>query len=82
MATVLASPPGDPCCNPTIFEHSGTPQGSTITVADLKTYISLPSSNVSTNKIVLFFPDVHGPFHINNELIADYFASNGTYTPT
>ena len=79
MAVVLASPPGDACCNPAVFEHNGTPQGSIITVADLQTYISRPSGNFSSDKIVLFFPDVHGPFHINNELIADYFASNGTW---
>jgi hypothetical protein len=78
MASVLASPPGDACCNPTTFVHEGTPQGSIITVADLQTYISRPSEGKS-DKIILFFPDVYGPMHVNNQLVADYFASNGTH---
>jgi hypothetical protein len=75
MAAVLAYPPGDACCNNTIIDHSAVPQGSTVTVANVQTYISGSRSN--NDKIVLFFPDIHGPFHVNNELIADYFASNG-----
>ncbi|KAF8532101.1 Alpha/Beta hydrolase protein [Gautieria morchelliformis] len=75
MAAVLASQPGDACCNNTIFDHTAVPQGSTVTVANLETYISGSKSN--SDKIVLFFPDIHGPFHHNNKLIADHFASNG-----
>ncbi|KAF8588925.1 alpha/beta-hydrolase [Ramaria rubella] len=74
MPAVLASAPGDACCA-TGFIHGGTPKGVTITLGGLQTYVSRPTGD--TDKIILFFPDVHGPFHINNQLLMDYFASIG-----
>lgn len=71
---VLAAPPQLHCCA-SGFLHEGTPSGETIEIAGLKTYVA--RSKETTNKIVLFFPDVHGPFHINNSLLIDWFALQG-----
>lgn len=75
MSTVLAGPPGDDCCKNTGYIHEGEPKGEIIELGGLKTYISHPPK--PTDKIILVFPDVRGPFQINNELVMDYFASQG-----
>ncbi|KAJ6516864.1 Alpha/Beta hydrolase protein [Mycena vitilis] len=63
------------------FKHSGDAVGKTVTIADVLTYISEPPANVASQsgpkKIILFFSDVFGPFHLNNQLVQDYFASHG-----
>jgi len=74
----LAGPPGD-CCF-TGFKHVGTPIGKTIDIAGVPTYITEPTTKQSEGqpkKVVLFFPDIHGPFFLNNQLIQDYFAGSG-----
>ncbi|KAJ6597571.1 Alpha/Beta hydrolase protein [Mycena vulgaris] len=62
-------------------KHSGTPVGKTVTIADVPTYVSDPPSAAggSPKKIILFLPDVYGPFFLNNQLLQDYFASQGFY---
>lgn len=75
MAAVIAKPPGEECCKGIGFIHSGEPKGETITLAGLGTYVSHPPK--PTNRVILVFPDVHGPFHINNKLLFDTFASQG-----
>ncbi|KAG9227518.1 hypothetical protein CCMSSC00406_0000836 [Pleurotus cornucopiae] len=55
--------------------HVGTPVGQTITIAGVPTYVSTPKSNLK--KVILFFPDVYGPFYVNNQLLQDSFAANG-----
>ncbi|KZT43708.1 alpha/beta-hydrolase [Sistotremastrum suecicum HHB10207 ss-3] len=74
---ILASPPGDCCLK--VVKHTGTPTGSTVSIGGLQTYISNPPDafNNRGQKIVLFFPDVYGPFFVNNSLLIDYFASHG-----
>ena len=57
--------------------HSGTPLGHTETIAGVATYVSEPTGT-ARNKILLFFADVFGPFYLNNQLVQDWFASNGT----
>ncbi|GJJ11545.1 hypothetical protein Clacol_005779 [Clathrus columnatus] len=71
---VLASAPRMHCCA-SGFLHEGTPSGETTQLAGLNTYIARPKE--PTNKIVLFFSDVYGPFFINNSLLIDWFASQG-----
>ncbi|KAF4590084.1 hypothetical protein EYR38_009382 [Pleurotus pulmonarius] len=56
-------------------QHAGTPVGQTITIAGVSTYVSTPNANLK--KIILFFPDVYGPFYINNQLLQNSFAANG-----
>jgi hypothetical protein len=62
-------------------KHSGDPVGKSITIADIPTYLSEPSSSIAPQsgpkKVVLFFADVYGPFYLNNQLLQDYFASQG-----
>lgn len=74
MSAVLASEPGE-CCVKLALQHEGTPRGSTISLGGLQSYVSGSKSN--NDKIVLFFPDIFGPFFVNNQLLMDYFASNG-----
>ncbi|KAF9497704.1 alpha/beta-hydrolase [Pleurotus eryngii] len=70
---VIAGPPSD-CCFTTV-QHVGTPVGQTITIAGVPTYVSTPKADLK--KVILFFPDVFGPFYINNQLLQDSFAANG-----
>ncbi|KIJ54241.1 hypothetical protein M422DRAFT_154039 [Sphaerobolus stellatus SS14] len=74
MSAVLAKPSGEDCCKQG-FIHSGEPAGKTISIAGFDTYVS--GSPHPTNNVILVFPDVHGPFHINNQLLYDYFATQG-----
>ncbi|KAI9566339.1 hypothetical protein HD554DRAFT_2117330, partial [Boletus coccyginus] len=52
--------------------HTGTPSGRTDTIAGVPTYVA-----ESAAAALLYFADVFGPFCINNQLIQDWFASNG-----
>jgi len=74
----LAGPPGD-CCFTSGVKHFGTPSGRTVTIADVPTYVSHPQSQTEGNikKIILYLPDVFGPFSINCQLLQDYYASHG-----
>ncbi|KAJ7666994.1 Alpha/Beta hydrolase protein [Mycena polygramma] len=80
MSAIIAHSHCDDCF--TGFKHSGDPVGKTVTIADVPTYVSEPPANVSRDgpkKVVLFFPDVFGPFYVNNQLVQDYFASHGFF---
>ena len=80
VSPVLAGPPGE-CCIQGV-KHSGEPNGKTITIAGVPTYISEPPTKASccshNNKIILYFADVYGPFYINAQLLQDYYASYGS----
>ncbi|KIJ93531.1 hypothetical protein K443DRAFT_684480 [Laccaria amethystina LaAM-08-1] len=77
MSTVLAGPPGECCAKG--FKHSGEPAGTTVTIADLRTYLSEPRTVQSEGpkKVILFFSDIFGPYFLNNQLLQDYYASQG-----
>ena len=79
FSPVLAGPIGD-CCVRGV-KHSGEPSGQTIEIAGVPTYLAQPSnaqqSSQGPKRVVLFFPDVFGPFYLNNQLIQDYYASEG-----
>ncbi|KAK0209976.1 Alpha/Beta hydrolase protein [Desarmillaria ectypa] len=68
------------CCF-TAVKHEGTPAGRTDTIAGVPTYISEPPSakTVQKPKVVLYFADVYGPLYVNNQLVQDYFASQGFF---
>ncbi|KAK0196137.1 Alpha/Beta hydrolase protein [Armillaria mellea] len=75
---ILAGPLGE-CCFKAV-KHEGTPVGRTDIIAGVPTYVSEPSSankTVQKTKVILYFADVYGPLHINNQLVQDYFASQG-----
>ncbi|KAH7886375.1 dienelactone hydrolase [Phlebopus sp. FC_14] len=72
---------GDLCedCFRTV-KHSGASVGSSITIADVPTYLSEPKEVGSQRKVLLYFSDVFGPFYNNNKLLQDYFASHGMFS--
>ncbi|KAJ7083982.1 Alpha/Beta hydrolase protein [Mycena belliarum] len=76
-STILAHSHCDDCFRG--VKHSGTAAGQTVTIADVPTYVSnQPSATAgSPKKVILFFADIYGPFSLNNELVQDYFASQG-----
>jgi len=71
---VLAAPSGE-CCLKTV-QHKGTASGTSETIFNINTYVTGIKSGV-TDRILLYFADVFGPFYINGQLVADYFASRG-----
>jgi hypothetical protein len=71
---VLAAPPGD-CCLKAVL-HEGEPAGHAETVFNINTYIT-GSKETGARRILLYFADVWGPFFVNGQLVADYFASRG-----
>ncbi|KAG7090336.1 hypothetical protein E1B28_009456 [Marasmius oreades] len=73
--TVLAGPPTGDLCVAGI-KHSGTAVGKRVTIAGVPTYISEPK-DPGTERVILFYSDVYGPFYLNNQLIQDFFAENG-----
>ncbi|KAJ7640312.1 hypothetical protein DFH06DRAFT_1000523 [Mycena polygramma] len=79
MSAIIAHSHCEDCF--TGFKHSGDAVGKTVTIADVLTYISEPPANITShsgpNKVILFFSDVFGPFHLNNKLVQDCFASHG-----
>ncbi|KZS89220.1 alpha/beta-hydrolase [Sistotremastrum niveocremeum HHB9708] len=77
--TTLAGPPHPSTClaTPSLTE-SGTPVGTTIQIAGIDTYVTgsqQPSPSGSKTRIILYFPDVNGPFHENAGLLMDWFAA-------
>ena len=74
---LLAGPIGD-CCIKSV-KHEGEAQGKAIEIEGIPTYLSTPTTEASGKKkhVILFFPDVYGPFGLNSQLLQDYFASKG-----
>ncbi|PBK70277.1 alpha/beta-hydrolase [Armillaria solidipes] len=74
---ILAGPLGE-CCF-TAVKHEGTPAGRVDTISGVPTYVSEPppAKTVGKPKVVLYLADVYGPMYINNQLLQDYFASQG-----
>ncbi|EIW80151.1 hypothetical protein CONPUDRAFT_82517 [Coniophora puteana RWD-64-598 SS2] len=73
-SNVLAHPLGDACFR--TVQHTGTAIGKTEQVGGMPTYIT-GANQTDPKAIVLFFSDVFGPFYINNQLLMDYYASQG-----
>jgi len=74
MTQYLAKPSGE-CCMQAV-KHEGTPVGEKDQIAGINCYVSYAPSK-STDKIILFCPDVYGPWYLNNQLIMDFFAAGG-----
>ncbi|KDQ51146.1 hypothetical protein JAAARDRAFT_211284 [Jaapia argillacea MUCL 33604] len=73
---VLASPPAN-CCV-TGVKHSGTPQGYTIPLGGMETYVSEPKNGVEgVKRVILYLSDIWGSLFLNSKLIQDYFAARG-----
>ncbi|KAH6874135.1 hypothetical protein BKA70DRAFT_1351029 [Coprinopsis sp. MPI-PUGE-AT-0042] len=75
---LLAGPIGD-CCAKSI-KHLGEATGKTIDIDSIPTYLAEPPIEPKGKKqILLFFSDVYGPLSLNNQLLQDFFASNGLF---
>ncbi|PBK70258.1 hypothetical protein ARMSODRAFT_1036433 [Armillaria solidipes] len=74
---ILAGALGE-CCV-TAVKHEGTPAGKIDIISGVPTYVSEPpaAKAVDKTKVVLYLADVYGPMYINNQLVQDYFASQG-----
>jgi len=68
----LAHPSGE-CCLKAVL-HKGTAAGHAETIYNINTYVT-GSKETGAKRIILYFADVFGPFFINGQLVADYFAS-------
>jgi len=74
MAQYLANPSTDHCFE--AVKHQGTAKGVTEEIGGATCYVSYPPDK-ATNKILLFYCDVFGPWYLNNQLIMDFFAEKG-----
>ncbi|KAH6901012.1 Alpha/Beta hydrolase protein [Coprinopsis sp. MPI-PUGE-AT-0042] len=75
---LLAGPIGD-CCAKSV-KHSGEATGKTIDIDGIPTYLAEPPIEPKGKKqVLLFFSDVYGPLSLNNQLLQDFFASNGLF---
>jgi len=74
MAGYLAKPSGDQCFQ--AVKHEGTAVGVTEVIGGAKCYVGYPPDK-KTDKIILFFADVYGPWYLNNQLLVDFFAEQG-----
>jgi len=71
---VLAAPSGDCCLK--VVQHKGTASGRTETIYNIETYIS-GANDGRADRILFHFADVWGAYFINNQLLNDYYASQG-----
>jgi hypothetical protein len=74
----LAGPISD-CCVKTV-QHAGQPRGNKVEIAGIPTYVTGPTSpttGTGAKRVVLYFPDVFGPFYLNGQLLQDYYAAQG-----
>ncbi|KAJ8110961.1 hypothetical protein OPT61_g6329 [Boeremia exigua] len=60
--------------------RSGTPTGSIKTVHGLRTYIAKPPEGQSPMGTIVIIPDAFGLPFVNNQLLADHYASAGEFT--
>ncbi|KAJ2925347.1 hypothetical protein H1R20_g11747, partial [Candolleomyces eurysporus] len=76
---VLAGPITEHCIEGA--KHAGEPVGTNVTIANVPTYLSEPTTPPSDEKkkVLLFFSDIYSPFYVNNQLLQDYFASEGAF---
>ena len=73
--TIIAHPPGDDCFR--AVQHVGNPKGKFESIGGVETYVAVPEAGTSSKGVILYYSDVFGATYINNQLIMDYFASQG-----
>jgi dienelactone hydrolase len=59
--------------------NSGTPKGRWENVHGLKTYIATPPQGKQPVGVIVIIPDAFGVGFINNQILADHYASAGQY---
>ncbi|KAL1940926.1 hypothetical protein VTO73DRAFT_7562 [Trametes versicolor] len=57
--------------------HEGTPEGQTILIGGIETYVATPSTDYPKDKAILFLSDILGLKLQNSLLLADAYARNG-----
>lgn len=62
------------------WKHSGTAKGKNVTIAGVPTCLTEPTNHAGPMKVILFYADAFGSFFLNNQLLQDYFASQGRVT--
>lgn len=60
--------------------NPGTPLGNIEQVYGRRTYVAKPPSGKQTLGVVVIIPDAFGLPFINNQILADHYASLGQYT--
>ena len=58
-------------------QHEGEAKGTFEEIGSVQTYIASPPEGTKEKGIILFYSDVFAVTYINNQLIMDYFASQG-----
>ncbi|KAF2458865.1 dienelactone hydrolase family protein [Lineolata rhizophorae] len=71
---MTSHPPGECCFSGSV--HEGTPVGEMTTLGQVSAYVSRPP-NDPPKKALIYFADGYGIPFINNQLLADAFASHG-----
>ena len=59
--------------------NPGTPRGRWDTVHGLRTYIAEPAAGKQTLGIIVIIPDAFGVDFVNNQILADHYASAAQY---
>ena len=59
--------------------NPGTPTGRWATVHGLRTYIAEPAAGKQTLGIIVIIPDAFGVDFVNNQILADHYASATQY---
>ncbi|MCJ1307015.1 hypothetical protein MMC25_000660 [Agyrium rufum] len=59
--------------------NPGTPQGRWETIHTLKTYVAEPAKGKQALGVIVIIPDAFGVGFVNNQILADHYASAGQY---
>ncbi len=59
--------------------NPGSPTGRWETVHGLRTYIAEPPAGKTTKAIIVIIPDAFGVDFVNNQILADHYASAADY---
>lgn len=59
--------------------NPGTPTGRWDTIHGLRTYIAEPPAGKSPKAIIVIIPDAFGVDFVNNQILADHYASAADY---
>lgn len=59
--------------------NSGKPLGSIETIHGLRTYVAKPPNNKEALGVVVVISDAFGMPFVNNQILADHYASAGQY---
>lgn len=80
---VLAGPVTQHCLDKPNYATVERGVGRNVTIGGVPTYVAHPRrgghSPNGIKKVITFYSDVYSPFNVNNQLVQDYFASQGMF---